>query len=296
VGASASGGNLVGVVVCTIGRVEPLSALLASLANQTSDDFVVSICAQGNFAEVEALVDRARGRLRVPISLIATERGLSRGRNQAVKALPAAVDWLVFPNDTSTYPPEAIERILSLPPSTGAACMAVRDPFGVKFDLPTDEPLDRRNVWAVISPGLIMRTSIFNDLHGFDESLGTGALTAWQSGEETDLLLRFMADAADSAFAWLPETMVGGVADAQGLSPLERRRKLRAYSRGYGRVLRRHQYGWGWGIRALVAGLTFGLRHGRQYSAVDGVPVLIGRIEGLLGRTFGDSDRAAVSR
>lgn len=287
-----------GLVVSTLGRVEPLERLLESLTSQVRNEDRIVIVAQRRVEEVERLASRFRND-RVDIAVTTSERGASRGRNAGVAALPAGERLLHFPNDTTWFPAGSVEAIRSAGADVGVGALTVVDEHGPKFTLPAaGTPLDRWNVWSVIEMGLLMRKSVFDELGGFDPELGTGAPSPWQAGEATDLLLRMSQRRPDLAvaFGWLPsQVTVGGIADPSGLSTRERRRKLRAYGRGMGRVVARHPYPWWWRLAFVGGGLAFGLRHRPTNTVGDGWWVFLGRAEGMLGRTLG-AHGTAVNR
>lgn len=284
-------------MVTTLGRPRPLERLLASVVPQLHPNDVLVLVVQGERAEVERLADRHRGAGR-RILVGSSDRGAARGRNAGVRMLPSGERLLHFPNDTTWFPDGVLDELRDAAESTLAGAITVIDEHGPKASLPEPpSPLDRWNVWTVIEMGILMRRSVFDELGGFDGDLGTGAPSPWQAGEATDLLLRMLERRPDlaSAFAWLPaHVAVGGVADAHGLDAVERRRKLRAYGRGMGRVVVRHPYPWWWRMAFLFGGLAFGLRHGSDYGAGDGWWVFLGRAEGMLGRTFGGPTTAVT--
>ncbi|MDR6904631.1 glycosyltransferase involved in cell wall biosynthesis [Agromyces sp. 3263] len=286
-----------GLVVSTLGRAEPLERLLRSLAPQLRADDRVVIVAQDRVEEVEALADRYRGAGTV-IDVTTSERGASRGRNAGVAALPPGDRLLHFPNDTTWFPDGSVDAIRRAADGIAVGALTVADEHGPKFRLPpAGTPLDRWNAWSVIEMGLLIRRSVFDEVGGFDPDLGTGAPSPWQAGEATDLLLRLAALRPDLAagFHWLPpDVAVGGVSDPQGLSTAERRRKLRAYGRGMGRVVARHPYPWWWRFAFVSGGLAFGLRHRSTNTPGDGWPVFLGRSEGILGRAFGGPTTAVT--
>jgi hypothetical protein len=286
-----------GLVVSTLGRAEPLERLLESLAPQLRSDDRVVLVAQDRVLEVEALARRYRDE-GMAVDVVTSERGASRGRNAGVAALPAGERLLHFPNDTTWFPGGSLDAIRARGKDVEVGAVTVVDEHGPKFRLPpAGTPLDRWNVWNVIEMGLLIRTSVFEEIGGFDPDLGTGAPTPWQAGEATDLLLRLAERRPDLAagFRWLPpEVTVGGIADPVGLSPGERRRKLRAYGRGMGRVVARHPYPWWWRVAFAGGGLAFGLRHRDTNTIGDGWPVFAGRAEGLLGRAFGGPTTAVT--
>lgn len=289
-----------GLVVSTLGRIDPLRRLLDSLDGQLLPGDRVVIVAQARLTEVEALaLDYAQRGLDVIVTTSA--RGASIGRNTGVEALGEGERLLSFPNDTTWYPPGALDAIRERADDVEAGALTVRDEHGPKFALPdAGTALDRWNVWSVIEMGIVMRKSTFEELGGFDPSIGTGAASPWQAGEGTDLLLRLRSSdpALASRFVWLPpEIWIGGVADAHGLPRTARRHKLRAYGRGLGRIVTRWRYPAWWRFAFVGGGLAFGLRHRPDYELLDGWWVFLGRLEGAMGRALGRTVRTeAVSR
>ncbi|TFB91052.1 glycosyltransferase family 2 protein [Cryobacterium sp. HLT2-28] len=279
-----------GLVVSTLGRVESLRRLLESLSDQLSADDHLVIVAQRNLAEVEALAASHRS-AGLSITVVTSPPGASRGRNAGVAALPVGPDLLLnFPNDTTWFPPHTLDRLRSLPDGFRAGALTVVDENGPKFVLPAPgTALDRHTAWTVIEMGLLIRRSLFDELGGFDPEIGTGAPTPWQAGEATDLLLKLLRAEPYIDFAWLPaDVFVGGISDPSGLTVAERRRKLRSYGRGLGRLVTRWRYPLWWRFAFLGGGLFFGLRHRGTNALADGWWVFLGRLEGMLGRTLND--------
>jgi len=288
-----------GIIVTTIGRVAHLTELLSSVRDQLEMGDQVVISAQGDYSEVVRLASKWVA-LAGAIVVVKSSGGASQGRNDAVAALTHPVDYLLFPNDSSRFPAGFLGRFRGLRSVSEAGAFTVVDEVGPKFVLPQrGAELTRENVWLVIEPGMFVRTSAFASVSGFNAGLGTGAHTPWQSGEGTDLLLRLMERSQHFRFDWLPDLQLFGISDSFGLSVHERRRKLRAYGRGYGYVIRLHGYPFERAISILIGGATFGLRKGRAYRWADGLSVFMGRLEGLLGVTLGKSttrSRSAVTR
>ena len=291
----------IGFVVTTLGRLEPLRALLASLQDQLSEGDHVVLVAQGAQEEVASLAAEfaARG---VAVSATTSGRGASLGRNTGVAALPAGDTVVTFPNDNTTYPAGTVAALHAAVDDDAflAGGFTSWDERGPKTTLPAPgTPLDKYNVWSVIEMGILIRRSLFDAVGGFDENMGPGSASPWQVAEGTDLLLRAMAHEHRLVreFRWLPaDVHVDGISTGFGLSTAERRRKLRAYGRGTGRAFAVHGYPLWWRLAFVAAGLLYGIRNPRPITVGDGWPMFVGRLEGALGRTFGQARMVSATR
>jgi len=291
----------IGFVVTTLGRLDPLRALLSSLEDQLRPGDHVVLVAQGAQDDVAALAAEfsARG---VPVTATTSARGASLGRNTGVAALPAGDAVVTFPNDNTTYPAGTVTALHAAVDDPGflAGGFTSWDERGPKTTLPSaGTPLDKYNVWSVIEMGILIRRSLFDAIGGFDEDMGPGSASPWQVAEGTDLLLRAMAHERRlvDEFRWLPaDVHVDGISTGFGLSAAERRRKLRAYGRGTGRAFAVHGYPLWWRLAFTGAGLLYGVRNPRPITVGDGWPMFVGRLEGTLGRTFGQARMVSATR
>lgn len=287
-----------GLIVTTLGRIDALRALLASLDGQLTPNDQVVFVAQGNHEAVAILADEY-ARRGLPVTVTTSERGASRGRNAGVAALPPGEFVVTFPNDNTSYPRGTITSLRGVVSAPGflVGGFTSWDERGPKTTLPDPGTrLDIFNVWSVIEMGILMKRSLFEEVGGFDESIGPGAETPWQVAEGTDLLLRVMRarPTVVDSFVWVDRAVhVDGISTAFGLTDTERRRKLRAYGRGTGRAVSVHRYPLWWRTAFVGAGLFYGLRNPKPVRVTDGWPMFVGRLEGMLGRTFGQ--RAMVS-
>jgi hypothetical protein len=287
--------------ISTLGRIAPLRKLLASLQYQLDSVDRVVLVAQDREEEVRSLAREFEASFQGTLLVTTSPLGASIGRNVGVEHAAATLDDAVvmFPNDTTWFPPGSVAQIRAAIGDAPAGAVAVVTPSGPRFELPpAGSRLDRSTVWSVIEMGLVMRLRTFRRVGGFDESIGTGAPSPWQAGEATDLLLRALADQSELAheFVWIGSANVGGVEEGTGLSADERAWKLRAYGRGIGHVYRVHHYPAHLRAAFVAAGLLIGVRRRDEYRLRDGVPAALGRWEGIRGRTFSQSHRVAVER
>lgn len=285
----------IALVVTTLGRVDALERLLESCSGQLQVDDELVLVVQDRLDEVRDLVKHFPN---LPIRIVQSSRGATLGRNVGVEQLHGRDLPVLFPNDTSNFQPGMINRIREAIAVAPIGAITVVDSNGPKFILPSpDTTLNRINVWKVIEPGLFIRSSLFLSLGGFDTSIGTGAPSPWQAGEAGDLLLRYLSTNDSPTFKWVsPDVYVSGVTHEAGLTSAERRKKQRAYARGFGYLTSRWKYPIWFKLAILAHGLFGGLLS-RTGHVSDGIWVCLGRFEGLIGKTFGNrSSHLAVTK
>ena len=269
-----------------------------SLSAQVRSDDRLVLVAQDRVDDVERLVERFRDEA-FRIDVTTSARGASRGRNAGVAALPPGDRLLHFPNDTTWFPDGSLDAIRSAASEVDAGALTVVDEHGPKFELPdrrhAARPLERveRDRDGPAHPPLACSTSSA-------ASIPTSARARPRRGRPARpptccCGCSTGGPTSPSGFGWMPpDVAVGGIADPSGLSAAERRRKLRAYGRGMGRVVVRHPYPWWWRFAFLFGGLAFGLRHRATNAIGDGWWVFLGRAEGMLGRTIGGPTTAVT--
>lgn len=274
----------VGAVISTIGRPHLLGPLLESLEAQSHPAQQIIVVDQSEGPEVAEVVREWEGRL--PVTRLTSGRGLSLGRNTGWKALEEC-DVVVFPDDDLTFGPEMLAALVA--EFRDPQIMAVSGRLvgtqteRVAFDGGRCE-LDRRTVWTrAIEGATSYRMSALRATGGFDETLGVGCPTIWQSGEGTDLLLRVLASGGRAVFE--PSVVVTEHQDE--ITNTQYLRKVRAYGRGTGRVYRLR---YGLFDRCLVvakpmaATVLYALR-GQREAAAHKWQACLGRLEGMLPRT-----------
>ncbi|MEZ4503369.1 MAG: glycosyltransferase family A protein [Dehalococcoidia bacterium] len=243
------------LVLCTVDRVEEVDRFLASLEAQGVPDLEVLLVDQNEDDRLRPVIEAWRDRL--AIRVLTSPRGLSRARNAALPAVRGEV--VAFPDDDCEYPPGLLrgvfDRLDALPGLDGVSVRAV-DQHGGGSGLRWARRASMLTPGTVlgrhISYGLFLRRDIVERTGAFDESLGVGASTVWGAGEETDFLLRALALGARVRYEPSLTAFHPAKDDARGArDDIEaHRRRLEAYGRGMGRVLRRHLPAWraGWWI------------------------------------------------
>ena len=121
-------------------------------------------------------------------------------------------------------------------------------PSGPRW-IPKQGWIRKNNVFRqAISYGLFFRASLVRQVGAFDESLGVGSESAWQSGEETDYVLRALAQGFRIFYCpTLFSLHSGGQEDERHF------RKQVKYAVGGGRVVRLHSFSWTFKVKFLAA-------------------------------------------
>lgn len=162
------------------------------------------------------------------------------------------------------------------------------EPAGPRFTLPpSGSALNRRTVWRALEATIFLRSRFAR----FRPGIGPGSSSPWQCGEGTDLLIGLIREGRRVIAA--PEVVVLGRGDRRSLSDREWHTKLRSYARGTGYVLRLHRAGpiesflfvFKPPLRLLIPPST-----GRP-TVGDCIRVVVGRLEGRLGRCLSAPDR-----
>jgi GT2 family glycosyltransferase len=244
--------GLFSLIVCTRGRTEELKRFFVSIVDQVGDIrceiIVVDQNTDGRLASIiEAYEDRVR------IHHLRSGTGLSRGRNLALESVRGSI--IAFPDDDCAYPKtllwDVYMQLASLPAADGIAVMS-RDfdgrPSGPRW-MPTASWITKNKVFRqAISYGLFFRAGLIRQVGGFDESLGIGSESGWQSGEETDYVLRALKQGFRIFYCpSLFSLHRGGQEDESHF------RKQVKYAAGGGRLVRLHSFSWMFRVRFFAA-------------------------------------------
>ena len=224
-----------------------------------------------------------------PILHRRTERvGASAARNEGLRY--SCSDVVAFPDDDCRYPPDLLEKVARFfdrHPEIDGLTGRLVDEQGqssiLDFDLEPG-PLDAINVWTRSIEATIFVRGKSARRFRFDETLGRGSGTAWESGEGTDYLLQLLSEGASLYYD--PSL---GVIHPQPVPPYDAKAMRRAYEYGCGkgRVLSKH----GYPLRAMVGTLVEPLKRAmvcaaslRTAQAYYHWNVLRGRSRGLVSK------------
>lgn len=279
----------VSLIISSKGRYSEIRKLLSSLAQQSMRDMEVIVVDQN---DDDRLVSVLEGHP-FPIRHIRMPQttGVSFGRNIGLGQ--ASAPLVIFPDDDCWYPDDFLERAISTMETKGLDALTGRptdedgNPIQGRFER-TSQYIDKGNVWTTQIEWLSMwRRTRLVSLGGFDEMVGVGAKSPWQSAEGQDLMLRLIESGGT---AWYDATLVGHDA---GVDPQSAdaglRRKARAYGRGMGYVIRKHRLGTGVAANFLfrpLAGALLAAVRGKFNLARYYVATCVGRVEGLRRRCF----------
>jgi len=268
------------VVISSLGKTERLNELLKSLAAQTCADFVVGVCDQSTDGSVSRTVQEFSTELEA--FTVTSSRGLSRGRNAVIMRADDRITHFMFPNDTSTLPSTFVADFYERHGDADVVAVSYLDGGIPRHVFPASKAgLEEENVWQIIEPGMLLSRTAIDMAGGFDEDLGTGARTPWQSGEGTHLLLSLRG--RQVTVHWDPGLTVLGVPEDYSLNASERRAKLRAYGRGYGYVLSTWGYPLSRRMKAVGGPVVRAVRGKSGKALVDAVYASTGRAEGVIG-------------
>jgi GT2 family glycosyltransferase len=230
------------LIVCTVGRTKPLLRLLNSLSVQQFEDFELVIVDQNPGGFLTPVLHQARREF--PTRVVGSGRGLSRARNVGLRH--ACGRLIAFPDDDCWYREDTLLRAnayLTSHPEVSLVSGRTLDEAGhpsVSVFLRTAADISRQNFLRCGNSNcLFLRREVFGRIGGFDERLGVGATTSFQSGEEADLLLRALASGLSLRFA--PDLVVhhDQVDAAIGEPQIERARR---YGAGFGALLKKHGF------------------------------------------------------
>ena len=226
------------LVVATVDRTTELARFLAALAAQTHTNFELIVVDQnGDERLVPVLAPYVE---RFALRHLRAPRGLSKARNVGLRHLRG--DIVAFPDDDCWYPPQLLAQVVSLWQAhrglgglTGRSVAPQGGSSGnARFD-PSAGPVTVANVWRrACSYTMFFERKTIETVGDFDETLGLGAGTPWEGGEDIDYPVRALK--AGLRLYYDPTLQV------QHPSPVPRAERAYRYGAGIGRVWRKHRF------------------------------------------------------
>ena len=230
---------MISLIVATLHRVDQVERLLASLDDQTYKDFELIVVDQN---EDDRLLPVFQSHPNLVIRHLRSGRGLSRGRNVA---LPLAKgDFICFPDDDCWYPKDLLSMVtiwFSLHREFAGLFVCLRDfddtPVGPRW--PKRACLcTRENLWDMgLSASVFLRRDLVDANGPFNENIGVGSGSPYQSGEDIDYNLRPLKRGFKM---WFEPSLT--VHHSSMHSPVRLRRATYGYALGGAYVQRLHGY------------------------------------------------------
>lgn len=272
-----------GVVIPTQGRRKNLPNILESLAGLRVPPYAVAVNDQSESDEIARVCEERQGLF--PILRRTTRtfpRGVSSARNGAIAAILGDVDWICTLDDDSVIVDSPIGRIEEF--GNASAIAGRYRSSRIASYAPMRFTIDLRTAWThTVESAMFFRSDALRAVGLFDETLGTGNATPWQSGEGTDLIFRCMTY---GPVLYDPDFVVTAAAYRNTDFPISKHRR---YARGTGRVMRKwcpksQQFQ---GLLGPVGRAARCAARGEWHNANLRFNIMLGRLEGLLGRTWG---------
>jgi glycosyltransferase involved in cell wall biosynthesis len=244
----------ISLVLATANRTAELERFLSALAGQTHGEVELIVADQNPDDRVARLLGPYRHRF--PIVHLHSQPGVSRGRNAG---LPHATGEIVgFPDDDCWYPPcllEGVVRFFEAHREWDGLLVRSIDDRGTASMIrgaPGEVRVTRHNAgWLAVSYVLFVRRRFIEQVGGFDPQLGLGAGTPWRAGEETDYVLRGLAEGM--RLFYTPALAVHHNPSVQAYDR-QARARAGAYGMGAGYVLRKHRFPLWYVVRRSWAG------------------------------------------
>jgi glycosyltransferase involved in cell wall biosynthesis len=243
---------MISLVVATINRAAEMERLLASLDMQSYNDFEVIVVDQNSD---DRLVSVLRKHEHLAIEHLRSARGLSRARNTGLRVAKGEI--IAIPDDDCWYPELLLATVSAwfdshphLDVLLGTTRTAENKPMLPNWP-PSPGACEKRNVWdCVVSNSCFWRRTVSDAVGLFNENIGVGAPSKYQSSEESDYILR----ALSLGFrAWYEPEISTYHPEYQSIERL--RRTSYGYALGIGYVARMHSYSWWFLTKLLVRSL-----------------------------------------
>jgi GT2 family glycosyltransferase len=271
-----------------VGRVSQLERFLKALDAQTYRGYELIVVDQNNDSRLSSLLLLYQKNF--SILHLRSELGLSRARNVGLRHVSG--DVVAFPDDDCWYPPDLLERVAAFlddhPELSGVTVRqggSNKQTGAARFDEEAGL-LTLANVWRrAVSSAMFFRRSVVETVGAFDETLGVGAGTLWEGGEDIDYPLR----AVESGYNiyYRPDIHVFHP-EPPGHDYSQLADRAYRYGAGIGRVWRKHDYPlWlvAYYLLRPIGGAILSVTMGHKGKARYHVSAFRGRLRGWLANS-----------
>jgi glycosyltransferase involved in cell wall biosynthesis len=179
--------------LATVGRTDEPARFLRALDAQTYRGFRLIVVDQNSDDRLAPILGRYEEAF--PILHLSAQPQVSRARNLGLEKV--AGDLVAFPDDDCWYPPGLLQRVATFFSShpewgglTGRAVDETGKASAGRPDVNASE-VDAFNLWRRVATATVFaRRRLIDVVGAFDETLGPGAETPWQAGEDLDYVVR----------------------------------------------------------------------------------------------------------
>lgn len=229
---------MISLIVATIDRVTELDRLFSSLERQSHKDFEVLVVDQNPDDRLAAILDKHPS---LAVRHFRSAKGLSRARNVGLPRVQG--DIVAFPDDDCWYPEDLLANVnawFEAHPEFAGLLTILRDSDGKTVGprwptAPRSCTKEDIGVYAR-SPNGFLRRQAIETIGFFNEDLGVGADTRYQSGEEFD----YFARPLDLGMkVWYEPSLTVHHPDVHSMERMLRKTYL--YSMGAAYVIRLHR-------------------------------------------------------
>ncbi len=239
---------MISLIVPTINRVAELDALLASLGRQSHRDFEIIVIDQN---PDDRLMSLLRKHQRLTIRHLRSEPGVSRARNIGLQAAKGEI--IAIPDDDCWYPDQllvAVNDWFEKHSEYDVLFTGMRTEDNKRMApkwAPGPCRCTKENIWHCAgSITAFLRARVVKTVGLFNEDIGPGTASKFQSAEDIDYLIRPIEHGFQM---WYEPSMT---VHHRELNSMERlRAKAYPYALGVGYVLRIHGYSW-WYLSKIV--------------------------------------------
>ena len=226
------------LILCTLGRNEFVSNFLKTINVDSNISFEIILIDQNIDNQLEDIIKQYSS---LNIKYLKSDKGLSIGRNVGLKH--ASGKYIAFPDDDCEYPKDILGNVLKFFNQNDydflTCCSRWKDNKISNGNFDTIEGrVSKYNVWNQgISYTLFVKKEAINNLT-FDENIGVGSKGIFQSGEETDFILKILK--RNYSGFYLPSLFVFHPHLTQDHNDLKDR--IKRYTPGKCYVLKKHRF------------------------------------------------------